>query len=73
MKMWIEICVDVEWDTSPPQKQTMTDPGFDAELEIRECIYNGLDIYDSLTDDDMSNLDDQAREHETAMGEEGEP
>jgi hypothetical protein len=71
MKAYIEIEIEIDYDFSPPQRQSMTDPAFDAELWITEAMYNGVDILQTLSPSHIGELRDQAIEYvtETNMAE----
>jgi hypothetical protein len=77
MKMLLSGCyieltgVDVDYDTQPAQPASLTDPAFDAELELTSVMYNGVQIMDILSPSCLSELKSQAVAHEEAMNDMG--
>jgi hypothetical protein len=67
----IEISVEIDWDYSPPQAQSHTDPAFDAELEITSVLHNGIEIVESLAPSALSELRDIAIEHKAKIADLG--
>lgn len=67
MKAHIELEVEIDYDTSPAEPQTLNYPGCDAELTIISVLAEGKEILDALTLGEIESLERQAREHETAM------
>ena len=68
---FVELSVSIDWDYSPPQQQTRTDPSFDAELELTSVMHNGLELIDKLAPSALSYLKEQAQEHIESMDDRG--
>ena len=68
---YIELKVGIDWDYDPPQKQTHTDPSFDASLEITSVMHNGVEMIEMCTDDTIAQLRDQAVAHVEAINDRG--
>jgi len=65
MEMNTELCLDVavKFDCFPGQRETRTDPGFEASIDIVSVYVGGIDIRASLPEDkiDLLKIDVMAR------------
>ena len=74
MKAYLEIDLEIDYDASPAEAQTLNYPGCDAEITLTEAIIEyvdekgqtqKLDIIDALSPGEIDYLEYQAQEYET--------
>lgn len=65
-----EATVEVEFDYSPEERQTWTDPGCDEQVDITSIKHQGKEI--DVNDKACEQLVDEALEHITASIEEAQ-
>jgi len=68
---YVEIKVEIDYDTSPAEPQTHNYPGCDATLELTSVLHNGIEIIDTLAPSALSELKEQCISHEEAINDRG--
>jgi len=62
MKCYVEIAVEVDYETTPYQPQRHDCPACDAEMEITEVRLGWIDIFDMMTPSHIEQIESQVWE-----------
>lgn len=65
MKAYLEIDLEIDYDASPAEAQTLNYPGCDGEIRLTSAMLEGMEVIHLLTEDEIEHLEEQALEFET--------